>query len=257
MEFRGENLNMEKYCTSCGMANKIRNKYCNYCGVKLKDVKPKEALNMVKTCPSCGQAIKMSNKFCNYCGVKLEEIEPNQIQIVDTFEKTRKSVIWVSIIVGIILSLIAIALAIIWGDGLNVNVLFGVSIIWIPVLLCILMYAIYYRGARKPRIFTLSDKTIEINIPNKPIFQIGWDEFDTLQIKKRTTGGYHTTYKFFDLFFTGEGYHRTFNLERYRDFTNKSSKRIRDLLGEYAIRLNKEYIYGKKKKKKEDEIITQ
>jgi len=138
-----------------------------------------------KYCTSCGLANKISNKFCNYCGVKLEEIEPNQIEIVDTFEKTRKSVMWVSISVGIILSLIAIALAIIWGDGLNVNVLFGVSIIWIPVLICILLYAIQYRGARKSRVFTISDKTIVINIPNKPIFQIGWDEFDTLQIKKR------------------------------------------------------------------------
>ena len=241
---------MVKYGVSCGKANKMRNKFCSSCGVTLKDVKTREASNMVKHCTSCGKAIKMSNQFCNYCGVKIEEIEPNQIQIVDTFEKTRKSVIWICLIVGVILSLIAIALAITWGDGLNVNVLLGVSIIWIPVLLCMLMYAIKYRGARTPRIFTISDKIININIPRKPIIQIGWDEFDTLQIKKRTTGGSHYTRKFFDLIFTGEGADRIINLERFEDFTDKTCKRIRDLLGEYAIRLNKEYIYGKKRKKK-------
>ena len=250
MELRGENFNMVKYCVSCGKANKNRNKFCNYCGVDLKDVKPREASNTVKHCTSCGKAIKMSNQFCNYCGVNLEEAEPNKIQIVDTFAKTRKSVIWVSFIVGIILSLIVIALAITWGDGINVGVLIAISIIiWIPVLLCILMYAIKYRGARKPRIFTLSDKIIRINIPKKRIFQIGWDEFDTLQIKKRTIG-YKYIRKFFDLIFTGEGADRIVELERFKDFPDKTCKRIRDLLGEYAIRLNKEYFYGKKKKKK-------
>ena len=246
MELRGENLNMEKYCPSCGMANKIRNKFCNNCGVKLKDVKPKEALNMVKTCPSCGKAIKMSTKFCNYCGKSLEE--PNKLVITDTFEKTRRTVIWCCVSVGIILTIVVIPLIALAGNLSPMAFLLTLAW-WGPIALVVLLYAIIYRHARKPRIFTLSDKTIEINIPNKSIFQIGWDEFDTLQIKKRTTGGINYTRKFYDLIFTGERGQRIFNLERWKDFTNKTSDQIRDLLGEYAIRLNKEYIYGKKKKK--------
>ncbi|MFX1317022.1 MAG: hypothetical protein ACFE9T_14260 [Promethearchaeota archaeon] len=43
----------------------------------------------------------------------------------------------------------------------------------------------FTRGATKIRTLTITDEKIEIQLPNRPIFQVNWDSFEVIEIKER------------------------------------------------------------------------
>ena len=55
------------YCTICGTANPIENRFCSVCAYKLM-TKLEDPDDTIEICPSCGQANPLENRFCFSCG---------------------------------------------------------------------------------------------------------------------------------------------------------------------------------------------
>ena len=58
---------MTVYCTICGTANPIENRFCSVCAYKLM-TKLEDPDDTIEICPSCGQANPLENRFCFSCG---------------------------------------------------------------------------------------------------------------------------------------------------------------------------------------------
>ena len=58
---------MTVYCTICGAANPIENRFCSVCAYKLM-TKLEDPDDTIEICPSCGQANPLENRFCFSCG---------------------------------------------------------------------------------------------------------------------------------------------------------------------------------------------
>ena len=225
-----------------------------------------ESIITQKICPACGQANKTENAYCRHCGASLEgaksvNVEPeqttsasetNKVEITEILKGYRNSYLCcMFIMLGIVLSMIFLLLS----TG-NVGAAFGavlLSIMLLPVVFGGIIYVLWYTaGMDKPRTFFISDQEVKIMLPKKPVFQIFWSDFKTIQIRKRGTTN-RTGYSL--NFFSNDGSKRDKSKRRIyiewrRDFKKDTAKKIRSLLEQYANRLNKEYIWGRKRKKK-------
>ena len=218
-----------------------------------------ESIITQKICPACGQANKAENAYCRHCGASLEgdeettsASETNKVEITEILKGYRNSYLCcMFIMLGIVLSMIFLLLS----TG-NVGAAFGavlLSIILLPVVFGGIIYILWYTaGMDKPRTFFISDQEVKIMLPKKPVFQIFWSDFKTIQIRKWST----TNRKGYSLnFFSNDGSRRDkskryITIEWRRDFKKDTAKKIKSLLEQYANRLNKEYIWGRKRKKK-------
>ena len=66
---------VENPCPNCGKNIKPSLKFCNYCGINLRQY---------GKCPNCGKSIKLGLKFCNYCGIDLVQQKIEKIEITES-----------------------------------------------------------------------------------------------------------------------------------------------------------------------------
>lgn len=60
------------YCKKCGEKVGLNQKYCNYCGAELEEVKEKAEAPFI-VCPVCSEHLLKETTVCPFCGTKLKE----------------------------------------------------------------------------------------------------------------------------------------------------------------------------------------
>jgi len=223
-----------------------------------------DGINIQKICSACGQANKAENAYCRNCGANLEGSESvnieteqvsdvsetNKVEITKTLKASKYgSICCIIIILGIVLGLIFL----LYSAG-TIQAAIGavfLAALLLPVVVGFLIYFLFYTSKMgQARTFSISDQEIKIALPNKPVFRINWSEFTTVQLFRFAKGIIIDRPALSLNFFTNEGSKRETSIEIGREFKNSTVKKITSLIEQYANRLNKEYIWGTKKKKK-------
>ena len=217
-------------------------------------------LKASKNCHACGALNAETNTFCTSCGENMLEYEPEEVEIKDTFLRAVKIIKYLFVIPFFLLTvyflLIVLLLISPFTQGsptidevitlLRASMIMGGFFIGFFVL-----YKVLYNRANKPRNFFISNTIIKISVPKKPTFEIKWNEFDKIDIKKRASSvwkasAFNPRVVFNDLnFINNNMLLKTFALKVGWDFRFKSCRKIRALLKEYALKLNKQFSYKK------------
>jgi len=180
-----------------------------------------------------------------------EGYEPNKIEIATTLKKSRNTALGCCITTGILITIFVLILGFTLGEIKSPAIL-GVAIIWIIIAITTILTLLVYKHPSKTRTFSVSDKSIRIMVPNKPMFQINWDQIKAVEVKKIVTGrhihtldGALTPMHVYNniIFTTTDGSQISYRIDVTRDFPKKICKKIRVLLEEYANKMNKGYEY--------------
>lgn len=178
-----------------------------------------------------------------------EAYEPNKIEIATTLKKSRNYALCCCFTTGIIITMLVLLLGMTVGELTSQSIL-GVAVIWIVIVISTIPVLIIYKKPSKIRIFSISDKSIRIMVPNKPMFQINWDQIEAVEVKKRVTGRRRFTidekltpmHVYNEITFaTTDGSQKGYIIDVTRDFPKKTCKEIRSLLEQYANKMNKGY----------------
>ena len=171
------------------------------------------------SCPTCGEANKLGAPFCTSCGVKLEIYNPSSEKLCPNC--------------GMQVNEIDNELCRYCGVNLKNAITFSETVI-IPHI---------NEGMRaKPSIFTISDETIKISLPNVQPFQINWAEINRINIIWRKEKELTLKFKYsFNLI----------NLRESIDFYPKSFERIINLIIQYSKKKQIKVKTKVKKKKKQ------
>ena len=180
----GESIITQKICTACGQANKAENAYCRYCGGSLEGA---ESVNVEPE-----QTASAS--------------ETNKVEITETLKGYKYfNLCCMLFVLGIVLSMIFFFLSMEnVGGAIGAVIL---SIILLPVVFGGIIYVLWYSARMdKPRTFSISDQEVKIMLPKKPIFQINWSDFKTIQIRKAAFGSFTSNRVGYSLnFFSNDG----------------------------------------------------
>ena len=208
-----------------------------------------ENLNTQKNCPVCGKENKLEAKFCKFCGGDMvaSDFQPFEISQTMMFRVGCFSsccIIFMVLLVYFSLvvfpSIMPPAQAAITG-GLLVTLLGGASFIGLIYILVV------YRNAGKRRIFSISPKGIKIVVTKEPICEVDWSKFDSIEVEKLAGTSNSTDYRFY---FTKHGVvYREIRIKGSIDFSGMNCKTIVSRLQQYAEKMNKEFIGGKRRKK--------
>ncbi|MFX1340420.1 MAG: hypothetical protein ACFFDK_17560 [Promethearchaeota archaeon] len=223
-----------------------------------------ENLETQKICPACGQANKPDDSYCRNCGGSLEGIEPvkkevmrvpdtsetNKVQITETLAGYKYCLNCCTFILFILILVIMIYSFFVTPWSVIIFLLLLLTAF--PITLCLLIQVFRFTRVMGPiRTFSISDQEIKIKIPEKPVFQIKWSEFNTVQLYKYDSGYYAAfpvgirlqTFKI--NFLLNDALIKETSIQLGREFKSRTAKKIRNLIKQYANRLNKEYIWGK------------
>ena len=178
-----------------------------------------------------------------------EAYEPNKIEISTTLKKSRNIALCCCFTTGLIITILVLLLGMTVGELTSQSIL-GVAVIWIVIVISTIPILVIYKKPSKTRTFSISDKSIRIMVPNKPMFQINWDQIEAVEVKKRVTGRRRFTidekltpmHVYNEITFaTTDGSQKGYIIDVTRDFPKKTCKEIRSLLEQYANKMNKGY----------------
>ena len=144
-------------------------------------------------------------------------IESDKIEVVDfSGEKFSKFSIPCSVVLILVflLTVSNLILTVLFSGSL-ISTLLSLGIIAIFVLY---FYFIATKSLGKMRLFSISTKEIEFSIPNIPIFQILWVEFDKIEIKLKSF--HFEPYSRYYFHFFQDQIERTFDISLW-DFPKK------------------------------------
>jgi len=128
--------------------------------------------------------------------------------------------------------------------GLLIPLVGGLSFISLLYILWV------YRSAGIRRIFSISPKGIKIVVPREPIFEIYWSEFDLIQLHKHAGGHHNKAYRFY--FVSNDEVYTEFNIEGSMHFSGVNCRAIVSKMEQYAAKMNKQFVRGKRRKKKKN-----
>lgn len=209
-----------------------------------------ENLNTQKNCPVCGKENKLESKFCKFCGSDMvaSDFQPFEISQTMMFRIGCYSsccIIFMVLLVYSSLVVIPNLTSSVMLDivaGLLIPLLGGVSFIGLIYLLVV------YRNAGSRRIFSISPKGIKIVVPKEPICEADWSKFDSIEVDK--TAGNHNNYHY-RFYFTSHGVvYREILIKGSIDFSGINCRTIVSQLQHYAEKMNKQFIGGKRRRKK-------
>lgn len=191
--------------------------------------------NKELVCPKCANINKQGDKVCFNCGYSFTEGPQKLLDISQTLKSTQIFGICCVSWLAMLLIIFTIFSFIEWGAG-------GVLVLLIGAL-AIFFMAVFVKSlapsAGKIRSFIVTDEKIEICVPNKPIFQIGWSEFDSIEIERKITGYRQYKRTFYAFNFLGKG-SESIVLESGADF-KKIHKEIIPPLKEIVLSKGKEF----------------
>ncbi|MBA7494299.1 hypothetical protein ES702_04874 [subsurface metagenome] len=209
-----------------------------------------ENLNAQNNCPACGKENKLDSKFCKFCGANMVTIDFQTIEISQTMRFRKNSfsicciffivlIFYVSLVVMPSLlnpfeaSIAAGLLIVLVGGGSFLGLLY---ILWV------------YRGAGIRRIFSISPNGIKIVVPREPIFEVNWSEFDLIQLHKFSGGHNNKLYRFY--FISNDEVYKDFIIEGSLHFSGVNCRAIVSQMERYAVKMNKQFIRGRRRRKK-------
>ena len=206
-----------------------------------------ETQNELIECPECGKKNDSVAKFCKFCGANMELPDFQPFEISQTMQ-IRRGVYSICCVIFIVLvfylALVVFPNAMPPAAAVIASTLFmillgGVSFISLIYILVI------YRSAGKRRIFSISPKSIRVVLPREPVFEINWSKFDTIELKKWTGSQNQKLYRFY---FILHGIVREeILIKGSMHFSGANCRTIVSKLHEYALKMNKQFIQGKKR----------
>ena len=278
-----ENTNTQKVCPACGRPNKSHDNYCISCGFSLSgDPSKDEIPDPTKTKKNGLKLIfgglvyfvaffyltlfrtntgvyivlqylffllalillvygiyRLRNAKSYIISVPPIEIkdEPNKTEITETLSRVRKRLLY-------FLVLPLIGLFMVFPIVFRTFQAMLVPIFIAPLLLG--LWAIKTRGWKKLRTFSISDNYIRINTPKRPPLLIRWADFDTIQMYIENGDEYNPHIYLHMKFYHGQDLYLSYMIEKASDFRSSTTKKIRTLIEQYAIRQNKQVISKKK-----------
>jgi len=205
-------------------------------------------------CPNCNKINSIKNTFCIECGFQFEGSSSVEFQIFENLKvDLYGSIICIIFFVAF---MILITVGIISEYGLYGYI--SIIVIW-PLTIGFIVWAKhYFKGLSKFRRFTITNDFIEIIVPHKPVFQIKWSEFDSIEITKRDsmtilpTGGgiiFGPRFVYFNLIFKSRNVEQSYEFESGKDFKVKSRKKIVIALEQYSKERGKDFTGWKQKVK--------
>lgn len=207
-------------------------------------------LDAQKKCPVCGKENQLEFKFCQSCGANMVTSDFQTFEISQTmrFRKYGFSICCL-IFIGLLFyfSLVVIpsfapsimAEFVAW---LLIPLIGGISFIGLLYILWL------YRGSGVRRIFSISPKGVKIVVPRQPIFEVNWSEFDLIQLHKTAGPSNSTLYKFY--FVSNDEVYKEFIIEGSIHFSGLNCRAIASKMEQYAAKMNKQFIRGKRRRKK-------
>ena len=126
-----------------------------------------------------------------------------------------------------------------WGattSALLILLVGGMSLIGVLYVLWI------YRGASKLRVFSISPEGIKIEVPRKPIFELGWSKFDLIHLHKFSGSSNQKYYKFY--FLSNGVVCDEFTIEGSIHFSGSNCRTIVARLKQYAEIMNVQFVRG-------------
>jgi len=136
----------------------------------------------------------------------------------------------------------------------TIGALLAIVIVGGGTFILLLDYLWMYRGASIRRIFTISPEGIKIVVPRQLIFNINWSEFDLIQLRKTTVASSsihmasHRAYRF--NFISNDEIYKDFIIIVSIHFNRVNCRAIASQMEQYAVKMNKQFIRGKIRKKK-------
>ncbi|MFX1337930.1 MAG: hypothetical protein ACFFDK_04920 [Promethearchaeota archaeon] len=222
-----------------------------------------------KICSSCNNVNKGTNTYCRFCGASLEGIEATKLEaagVSDLSESNKVEIIkdytlrkYGSICCVILVPFVILGFMIL---GLFIHPLFFFAFLFIfivmfPCFICAIIGTLRMKSSYgRTREFSISDQGIKIMLPRKFTFQINWSQFDTIHAFDSVGSDYGALWptistSYYNCYFFSKNTQVTnFILETDVDFSSKDVSRIATLINQYALRLNKDYIWDKKSAKK-------
>ncbi|NVM36461.1 MAG: hypothetical protein HWN81_12755 [Candidatus Lokiarchaeota archaeon] len=207
-----------------------------------------ENLSAQKNCSACGKENNLDSKFCKFCGANMVTIDVQTFEISQTmrFRKSSFSICCIIFIVLIFyLSLVVFpnsmepAMAVV-ASGLFIVLVGGASFLGLLYILWV------YRGAGFRRIFSISPNGIKIVVPREPIFEVNWSEFDLIQLHKFSGSHNNKLYRFY--FISNDEVNKDFLIEGSMHFSGVNCRAIVSQMEQYAAKMNKQFIRGKRRK---------
>jgi len=207
-------------------------------------------LNGGTNCPVCGKENETEGKFCQSCGANMvtSDFQPFEISQTMRFRKNCFSFCCI-IFIGIVFYFSLVVAPSVWPafQAAVVAVLFivllgGVSIGGLIYILWV------YNDSGVRRLFSISPKGIRIVVPKQPIFEVNWSEFDLIQLYKHA--GFHNNHEYRFYFVLNDEVYKEFNIEGSIDFSGLNCRAIVSKMKQYAAKMNKQFVKGRRRKKK-------
>lgn len=182
------------------------------------------------------------------------EYKPEGIVITDALSGVSFQ-IWCILIVFVIVMILS-AVAVLMGinpiPGIGLDPIQGIIAIVIIIAGMVVGMIFILRkvvGMEKIRKFSISENSIELSIPPRPLFHVDWIDFDTIKIEyKRKTisgrsfGGPPLVISYYKLNFLGKDFNQKFKIESGKDFHAEKVKEVFNLLKNFAFKKNKGFI---------------
>ena len=163
------------------------------------------------------------------------------VKIEETLRITFYIVIF--IIIALWIFLLTVSFAVLPNLGEQYIIVVNIAIYVIGgITTLIILYTV--KGFLKTRCFTMSNQSIEFEVPYKPKFVILWDDIVNIKVTKETAVSGKVRRKFIIFFFDTKEEEKVFKLEKGRDFRFRTANQILLHIEEYANKLNKQYLQG-------------
>jgi hypothetical protein len=201
-------------------------------------------------CPNCGKETKIGSNFCQFCGANIvsSDFQPFEISQTMRFRKNCFSFCCI-IFIGFVFYFSLVVAPNVWeafeaavASALLIVLLGGASIGGLVYILWI------YRGSGVRRIFSISPKGITIVVPRQPVFEVNWSEFDLIQIYKHAGSHNNNEYRLY--FVLNDQVYKEFNIEGSMHFSGLNCRAIVSKMEQYAAKMNKQFVRGRRRKRK-------
>jgi hypothetical protein len=209
-----------------------------------------EIQNAGAICPVCGKENKAEGNFCQFCGgsMGISDFQPFEISQTMSFRKYCFSSCCI-IFIGFLFYFSLVIAPSVWG-GFEAAVIAALFLVLLGgVSIGGLFYILWaYRGSGVRRFFSILPSGIKIVVPRKPVFEVNWSEFDLIQVYKHAGSNNSTDYRLY--FVLNDEVRKEFNIEGSMHFSGLNCRTIVSKLQEYAIKMNKQFAKGRRKRKK-------
>ena len=209
-----------------------------------------ENLRAQKICPACGKENILEVKFCQSCGVNMSTFDSKAFEISQTMRFRTYSFSICCIIFIVLIFYFSLVVFPNSMPPLMASVAASLFIVLVGGASVIgLLYILWlYHDAGIRRTFSISHQGIKIVVPSNPTFEINWSEFDCIQLHKYHGSHNNKEYRFY--FISNDEVYKEIVIKGSLHFSGANCRAIVSKMKQYAAKMNKQFIKGRRRKKK-------